>query len=95
MASLGGIVGGDLIKKISTYHSKGNDQFKPVLFYSKLTDVKCTVKKQYISHALIDGCPQEFVVENRNSWDPHPVNVTNLHVVETNYDTLAESGRGP
>ena len=43
----------------------------------------------------MDGLPAEFVVENRNSWDPHPVNVTNLQIVETNYDSLAESERGP
>ncbi len=44
MASLGGLAGGDLIKKVSTYQSKDNIN-KPVLFYSKLTDVKCSVKK--------------------------------------------------
>lgn len=60
-----------------------------------MTDVKCIVKKQYVSHWLFEGLPQEFIVENRNTWDPHPVNVTNLTIVEKNYDTLAESERGP
>jgi hypothetical protein len=41
------------------------------------------------------GVPQEFIIENKNSWDPHPVNITNLTVVKVNYDTVAQSERGP
>lgn len=94
MASLGGAIGGDMIKKVVTYQSKTSD-YKPMLFYSKLTDVKCNVKKQYISHWLMEGIPQEFIIENKNSWDPHPINITNLTVVKVNYDTMAQSERGP
>lgn len=94
LASLGGGIGGDLVKKVSTYQAKATD-LQPQLFFSKLTDVKCTIKKQYISHALMEGLPQEFVVDNRNTWDPHPVNITNMSLVEKLYDTLAESERGP
>lgn len=94
MASLGGLAGGDLIKKTSTYESKDN-YMKPVLFFSKLTDVKCNVKKQYISNLLLQGLNSEFIVDNHNTWDPHPVNITDLRVIETNYETLAESERGP
>jgi len=57
--------------------------------------VKCHVKKQYVSHWAVDGLPQEFVVENKNTWDPHPVNITNVELVSRNYDTIAESERGP
>ena len=95
MASLGGVVGGDLIKKVTTYQAKGGDSNKPILFYSKLTDVRCALKKQYISHPLLQDLPQEFVVENRNSWDPHPLNITNIDAIETNYESFAESERGP
>ncbi|CDW75232.1 UNKNOWN [Stylonychia lemnae] len=94
MASHGGLTGGDLIKKVSTYTEKNNFN-KPQLFFSKLTDVKCSIKKQYISHPLLQQLPQEFVVDNHNSWDPHPVNITNIQQIQTNYDTLAESERGP
>jgi hypothetical protein len=93
MAALGGS-GGELVKKVSTHHSKVTD-LKPSLFFSKLTDVKCLVKKHYISHPLMYKMPQEFVVENRNTWDPHPVNITNLNLIEKYYDTMAESDRGP
>lgn len=41
------------------------------------------------------GIPAEFVVDNRNTWDPHPVIITNLATIEKNYNTLAESERGP
>jgi len=92
-SSLGGNVAGDLVKKVSTHSSKVTD-LKAQLFYSKLTDVKCTIKKQYISHPLMEGLPQEFVVDNRNTWDPHPINITNMAVIEKNYMTLAESERG-
>ena len=39
--------------------------------------------------------PQEFLLENRNSWDSHPTNITNVNYVHKNYDILAESERGP
>lgn len=43
----------------------------------------------------MEGLPQEFIVENQNTWDPHPVNITNLIAVDRNYDSYAESDRGP
>jgi hypothetical protein len=52
MQSLGGNVGGDMSKKA---HSFKATDMGPQLFYSKLTDVKCTIKKQYISHPLMVG----------------------------------------
>lgn len=94
MSSLGGSVGGDSVKKVSNYQSKVTD-LKPSLFFSKLTDVKCIIKKHFISHPLFEGLPQEFVVENRNTWDPHPINITNMSMIERNYETMAESDRGP
>jgi hypothetical protein len=60
-----------------------------------MTDVKCMVKKQYVSHWLMESVPQEFIVENQNTWDPHPVNITNVNAVDCNYDSLADSDRGP
>jgi len=54
MAALGG-AGGELVKKVSTYHSKSD--LKPSLFFSKLTDVRCMIKKQYISHPLMEKLP--------------------------------------
>ena len=95
MSSLGGGVGGDLVKKVSVYQSKAASDLKPTLFFSKLTDVKCTVKKQCIGHPLMEGLPQEFVVDNRNTWDSHPINITNMQLIEKLYDMLAESDRGP
>jgi hypothetical protein len=42
----------------------------------------------------MENVAQEFVVDNRNTWDPHPINITNMAVIEKNYQTLAESERG-
>ena len=39
----------------------------------------------------MEGLPQEFVVDNRNTWDPHPINITNMAVIENNYVTLANN----
>ena len=55
MAALGGS-GAEQVKKVSTYQSKVTD-LKAQLFFSKLTDVKCMVKKQYISHPLMNKLP--------------------------------------
>lgn len=44
MSSLGGNVAGDLVKKVQTHQAKVTDM-KASLFFSKLTDVKCTIKK--------------------------------------------------
>ena len=78
IAAHGGIVGGDLIKKVKEYQAKGLNTLKPVLFFSKMTDVRCALRKQYLSHPLLQNVPQEFIVENRNTWDPHPLNISNL-----------------
>jgi hypothetical protein len=94
MASLGGKLGGDNVKKVSTYQQK-ESKLKPMLFLSKATDVKCEMKKHYMSHWISEGMPGEFIVENTNSWDIHPINIAQIEIVGTNYDVLAESNRGP
>jgi len=35
------------------------------------------------------------VIENRNTWDPHPIGITNTAVIGKNYEVLADSDRGP
>ncbi|CDW91520.1 UNKNOWN [Stylonychia lemnae] len=95
MTTQNGQISGELIKKVLVYHEKGLNSNKPILFYSKLSDIRCEIKKQFISHPYMQNIPQKFVVENRNSWDPHPVNITNLDEVEGNYEIIAESDRGP
>ena len=46
-----------------------------------MTDVKCILKKHYVSHFLMEGVPSEFIVENQNTWDPHPVNIVDVRIV--------------
>jgi hypothetical protein len=38
-------------------------------------DVKCKIKKEYLSHWLLKDLDLEFVVENKNSWEIHPINI--------------------
>ncbi len=65
------------------------------LYASKLSESKCCIKKQYYTHWLFEKVRSQFLVENKSSWDTHPVNITNVAVVHQNYKVLAESERGP
>ena len=94
LEALGGTLGGEAVKKQSTYQSKSST-YQPVLFIQKVTDIKVTVRKSFISHWLFKSVPGEFVVDAQNTWDPHPVNITKLNVVNMPYETMAESDRGP
>jgi hypothetical protein len=48
-----------------------------------------------MSHWVLKGIKHEFICENTNEWDPHPVSMTNTEIVETEYHTLADGPRGP
>ena len=65
------------------------------LYKSKLTEQKCCIDKHYIMHWAIQGLPASFIVLNKNQWDPHPTNISNIEEVQKNYTILAESERGP
>ena len=73
----------NLVKNASTLH------------LSKLYDVKCQIKKQHIKHWALINLPSSFVVTNTNRYDPHPINITQIQHVCKNYETIAESERGP
>ena len=45
-------------------------------------DIKCDVKKAYISHWLLQDLKSEFVCENINTWSPHYVDLTSPEVVK-------------
>ena len=58
-------------------------------------DTKCELRKNFMSHWVLAGMPYQFVVENVNTWDPHPVSIVNQETVERTYTPLAEGERGP
>ena len=46
-------------------------------------DIKCDVRKNQMSHWILKGVKHEFICENTNEWDPHPVSMTNTDIVVT------------
>ena len=47
-----------------------------------------------MGHWLLKDVYHAFVVENINTWDPHPINITHQETVEKTYTSLADSERG-
>jgi hypothetical protein len=66
-----------------------------VLIMTSDSDVKCELRKNFMSHWLVKGLYHEFIVENINTWDPHTTSIVNLATVEKTYTTIAEGDRGP
>lgn len=48
-----------------------------------------------MSHWIFKGCYHEFIVENIQKWDPHPINIVNIETIKKLYTVLAEGERGP
>ena len=65
------------------------------LYISKLDEVTVTIKNVHLQHWLFKDVKRTFIMQNRNLWDPHPVNLTTMGSVARNYTVLAESERGP
>jgi hypothetical protein len=66
-----------------------------MLIMTSSSDTKCELRKNFMSHWVLQGIYHEFVVENVNTWDPHNVSIVHPEVVEKTYTTLAEGERGP
>lgn len=83
-----------LITKTKIYKSSAVSN-KNSLYISTLFERKCIVLKQYLQHWSVVDLPKEFLVLNKNNWDPHPTNITNIDIILKNYVVIAESERGP
>ena len=97
-ASLQGLtVGGaaDTLKKKQTHQSNSSGSLKPVMIMTSDSDIKCELRKNFMSHWLFKGIYHEFIAENVNTWDPHPINITHIETVKKTYQTLADGLRGP
>ena len=64
------------------------------LYKSKLDEISCIIKKAYVKHWALIDLKNEFIISNKNTWDPHPINIVRSSVLSRNYTTLAESERG-
>lgn len=97
-ASLQGAIEGgpsDGVKKKPVYHVDSTGGLKPVMIMTSASDVKVELKKNFMSHWCLKGVFHEFIAENINTWDPHPINIVHYETVIKNYQTLAEATRGP
>jgi len=79
----GGVIGGmaDQMKQAKTHKSNPNSSMKPLLIMTSDLDIKCDLRKNFLHHWILKGVYHEFIVENINIWDPHPINMTNLETV--------------
>ena len=84
----------EYLKKKQVYKVH-ESKYSSQIYVSKLSESKCCVKKNYIGHWLFDEVDHQFLVENRFSWDTHPVNITDVKIVKQNYYVLAESEKSP
>lgn len=58
-------------------------------------DIKVEIHKHLMSHWCIKNVKHEFMAENINKWDPHPINIVNTETIMKNYTTIAFGTRGP
>ena len=57
------------MKRVQTYENDSK------IYMSGSYDIKCSIKKEFISHWLLQDLNLDFVVENKNSWEIHPINI--------------------
>lgn len=86
-ASIQGVTVGsaaDLMKRVKTFE---NENANAKVYITGSYEIKCSLKKEYISHWLLRDLPLEFVVENKNSWNVHPINIPSAGIgkVQNNY----------
>ena len=85
---------GFFLKKIKVYRP---NKLKEIygIFPSKLDEKQCYLKKTLMHHWIIEGLEKEFIISSKNSWDPHPINLTKNSQIGVNYKIIAETDRGP
>ena len=62
---------------------------------SKTVNTRLYINKQYIKSQIWQGLPGEFIVTWNSNWSVHPVNITNIKYIKTNYIIIAESENNP
>lgn len=94
-ASIQGGLQDETVKKTKIHVSNSNATLKQPLIVTSPYDAKCELRKNLMSHWVLKDMYHEFLVENVNQWDPHPVNICYPETVKTSYKTLADGERGP
>ena len=91
----GGLIGGagDLMKGKKQETSVFSSH-KPVMIMTSDSDIKCELRKNFVNHWCVKKMYHEFIAENINTWDPHPINITNMESVIKPYTVIADGKRG-
>ena len=67
---------------------------RPVMIMTSDSDIKCELRKNFVNHWCVKKMYHEFIAENINTWDPHPINITNMESVIKPYTVIADGKRG-
>ena len=51
------------------------------MIMSSAHDVKIDLNKNFVQHWCVAGVDHEFMGENVNTWDPHPINIVNIETI--------------
>ncbi len=86
---------GTFMTKIRTYKPKPSKYSTQEVIKSKITERKCTIKKEHLHHWVTIGMKREFVAINESMWDSHPIGMMTTSAYDKNYTTIAESEKGP
>jgi len=81
------------IRKIPTYNPK--DSIDPTIYFNYPQEQIVSIRKLRYSHWLVKDIPLKFKVYSANTWDPHPINISDINTIHSNYRILADSNRGP
>jgi len=82
------------LRKQKTYKPKSLPELYQI-YRTRNDETVAYVKKQYNQHWLFEGVPMQYLVLHENDWEVHPVNLTQVHFVKHNYNTLVDSEKGP
>jgi len=86
---------GRFVQNVKIYRGKQKIRDMYDIYTSTNKETVCFLKKSKVQHWAMIGLPNKFLVNKRNTWDPHPVNITHVSVLGPNYYTLADNEQGP
>ena len=83
------------MQNVKVYRGKNGIKDINELFTATNNETICFLRKSCIQHWALINLPQRFVVTTKNTWDPHPVNITQIGGVGPNDNILADNEKGP
>jgi len=77
------------------YNSRLSSNSSQKVITSKISERECIIKKDFLHHWVLKNIPIKFVASNESLWNAHSVELASTSAYEVNYQTLAESNKGP